>query len=63
VWDWEDRALLRALRWAYDVVDYPAEGDDTWQPYVVNYYYGTNFAAPSPSRAGKNVGWTDWTHQ
>jgi hypothetical protein len=63
VWDWSDRALLRAVRWVHNVADYPAEGDDTWQPYVVNHYYGTTFPAPSPSRAGKNVGWTDWTHQ
>jgi hypothetical protein len=51
------------VTWVTNVVDYPAEGDDTWQPYVVNYYYGTNFPAPAPSRAGKMVGWTDWTHQ
>ena len=38
------------------------EGDDTWQPHIVNYYYGTDFPAPTPSRPGKNVGWTDWTH-
>jgi len=29
---------------------------------VINNYYGTDFPAPVPSRAGKNVGWTDWTH-
>jgi hypothetical protein len=28
----------------------------------VNYYYGTAFPAPVPSRPGKNVGFTDWTH-
>lgn len=63
VWDWEDRALLRAVRWLHNVVSYPAEGDDTWQPHVVNHYYGTSFAAPVPARPGKNVGWTDWTHR
>lgn len=59
--EWENRALLRAARWLHDVVDYPADGDDTWQPHVLNYYYGTSFPAPTPSRPGKNVGWTDWT--
>lgn len=59
--EWEDRALLRAARWLHEVVDYPAEGDDTWQPHVLNHYYGTSFPAPVPSRPGKNVGWTDWT--
>jgi hypothetical protein len=61
VWNWEDRALLRAFNWLHDQADYPAEGDDTWQPHVINYFYGTNFPAPFPSRPGKNVGFTDWT--
>jgi hypothetical protein len=60
--DWEDQALLRAVRWLYDVNDFPAEGDDTFSPHIVNHYYGTSFPAPTPARYGKNVGWTDWTH-
>lgn len=63
VWDWGDRALLRATRWLHDQAGYPAEGDDTWQPHIINRYYGTSFPAPVPTRAGKNVGWTDWTHR
>jgi hypothetical protein len=62
-WSWESRALLRAFRWLHDVAAYPAEGDDTWQPHLVNRVYGTSFPAPVPARAGKNVGWTDWTHR
>jgi hypothetical protein len=62
VWSWQDRALLRAFRWLHEQADFPARGDDTWQPHVVNFYYGTSFPAPVPARAGKNVGWTDWTH-
>jgi hypothetical protein len=62
VWEWEDRALLRAAHWLHDVNDYPAEGDDTWQPHILNRHYGTKFPAPVPSRPGKNVGWADWTH-
>jgi hypothetical protein len=62
VFTWEDRALLRAVTWLHEQADFPADADDTWQPYVVNYYYGTSFPAESPSRAGKNVGFTDWTH-
>jgi hypothetical protein len=61
-WDWEDRALLRAFRWLHEQAQYSAAGDDSWQPHVVNSVYGTDFPAPVPSRAGKNVGWTDWTH-
>ena len=60
--EWEDQALRRAAEWLHERVSYPAEGDDTWQPHVFNHYYGTTFAAPSPSDPGKNVGWTDWTH-
>jgi len=62
VWSWQDQALLRAVRWLNEVNDYPAEGDDSWQPHVVNYFYQTDFPAPVPSRPGKNVGFTDWTH-
>ncbi|HET6582408.1 MAG TPA: alginate lyase family protein [Nannocystaceae bacterium] len=60
--DWEDQALLRAVEWLHDEADYPAEGDDTWQPHVVNYFYGTDFPAPIPAATGKNVAYTDWTH-
>jgi hypothetical protein len=62
VWNWEDRALLRAVRWLHEQNDFPAVGDDTWQPHLVNFYYGTSFPAPVPSRPGKNLGFTDWTH-
>jgi len=60
--EWGDRALLRAVRWLYDTAHFHAVGDDTWIPSVVNYFYGTDFPAPEVARAGKNVGWTDWTH-
>ena len=61
--NWSDQALLRAVRWLYDTAHFPAVGDDTWIPSVANYFYGTNFPVPSSTRAGKNVGWRDWTHQ
>ena len=62
VWKWEDRALRRAADWLHRVARYPAEGDDGWQPHVLNHFYGTRFPAPAAARPGKNVGWTDWTH-
>lgn len=62
VWNWQDKALLRAFNWLHEQARFPAEGDDTWEPHVINYYYGTSFPAPMPARPGKNVGWTDWTH-
>jgi hypothetical protein len=60
--DWENRALLRSAQWLYNVNDFPATGDDTWQVPLLNHYYGSSFPEQIPSRAGKNVGWTDWTH-
>lgn len=62
VWNWEDRALLRAFTWLHEHADFPAEGDDTWQPFLINHVYGTDFPASAPSRPGKNMGWTCWTH-
>jgi hypothetical protein len=60
--EWQDRALLRAFQWLYDEAKYPAQGDDTWEPHLVNYYYGTRLPASVPARPGKIAGWTDWTH-
>jgi PKD repeat protein len=61
-WEWSDQALLRAMTWLHTQCNFPADGDDTWQPHVINHFYGSDFPAPTPSRPGKNVGWTDWTH-
>ncbi len=60
-WEWEDKALLRAARWLHDYADYPADGDDEWQPWLINAVYGTNFPTELPAGHGKNLGWTDWT--
>jgi hypothetical protein len=60
--EWGDRAILRAVQWLHDVVDFEADRGNTWQPHIVNRFYGTSFPAPVPSRWGKNVGWADWTH-
>ena len=61
-WNWEDRAILRAFHWLHDEADYPAKGDDKWQPWLVNWAYGTDFPAKEGAGHGKAVGWTDWTH-
>jgi PKD repeat protein len=60
-WEWEDGALLRAMQFLYDI-GWDAEGNDEWQPWLVNYAYGTTFPITTPARSGKNMGWTDWTH-
>ncbi|NKN33896.1 alginate lyase family protein [Marichromatium bheemlicum] len=59
---WQDQALLRAFEWLHQQADFPAEGDDTWQPHLINHFYHRDFPAPIPSRPGKNIGYTDWTH-
>lgn len=68
VWNWSDQALLRAIEWLY--TDHStggplrsATGDDEWLIHLVNYYYKTNFPEATPSKIGKVMDWTDWTHQ
>jgi hypothetical protein len=61
-WNWEDRAMLRAFQWLHEQADYPAVGDDEWQPHLINFRYGSLLPARVPARTGKNAGWTDWTH-
>jgi hypothetical protein len=58
-WNWSEKVLLRAVNWQYNVNTFPAQGDDTWQIYVINHAYGTNFPTSSGS-TGKNMDYTDW---
>jgi len=67
--EWSDRAILRAMTWLHNTTfsdgkNYPAEGDDVWQMYIINKRYGTNFPTGSSSTTspGKMIGYTDWTH-
>lgn len=59
-WEWSDRALLRAVRFLYGQVGWAAEGDDEWQPWLVDRRYGTAYRGSAPARTGKNFGYTDW---
>ena len=61
--DFQTSALRRAFVWLHDQAKFPAVGNDTWQPHVINFMYGTTFPAPVPSQPGKIVGFTDWTHR
>lgn len=67
VWNWEDRAILRAVQYLYDLekaypeVGWWAGGDDRWVVWLVNSVYDSNFPMSS-THPGKNMGWTDWTH-
>lgn len=66
-WNWEDRAVLRAVQFLHNLQQtYPesqwwATGDDRWVPWVINDVYGADFPTEE-TRMGKNMGWTDWTH-
>ncbi len=59
-WNWSDRALLRATKFLYGRVRWIADGDDQWQPWVIDRRYGTAYRAAAPARTGKNFGYTDW---
>jgi hypothetical protein len=54
---------LRAFDWLHREARYPAKGDDTWLPHLINRAYGRDFPAAIPSTLGsKGMGFSDWTH-
>lgn len=61
IWDECDKALLRAVQFNYRQ-GWAAEGDDKWVVPIINRAYGVNFPVTGGG-AGKNVGWSLWTHQ
>ena len=63
VWNWSDRALLRAFVWLHNQASYPAQDNDGWHPVIINKIYGTTFPVPSTITPGKNIGWAEWTHR
>ncbi len=58
----QDQAILRAMEWVNTQAQFPAAGDDTFIPHLVNFYYGTTFPAPAVSGSGKAYSYTDYTH-
>ena len=61
-WTWNNKALLRATRFLYSHAGWAASSDDTWQPWLIDYRYGTRFRRAGPTHPGKNFGWTDWLY-
>lgn len=65
-WGWGDQALVRAINYlrrldaAYG--GWWASGDDRWNLWLVNYGTGSTFPTEAGVGAGKNMGFTDWTH-
>lgn len=63
VWEWEDRAIMRAFVWMHDVADFHAEdsgGDDTHMLPVIKSKYGIDYWDEEPTEHGKIVSFTDW---
>ncbi|HSS35169.1 MAG TPA: DNRLRE domain-containing protein [Patescibacteria group bacterium] len=56
---WNNRAILRAANFLYDKAGWAPSSDDTWQPWILNHFYGTN-RPTSAAHAGKNMSFTDW---
>lgn len=60
-YSWSDRAILRAALWLHENAQFPADGDDSGVPWLINSVYGTNLPVQSPARPGKNgLGFYDW---
>lgn len=58
---WSDEALRRAALWLHERAQYPALGDDSGVPWLINTVYGTALPVQSPARPGKNgLGFYDW---
>ncbi|HEX2578678.1 MAG TPA: hypothetical protein VHK88_20205 [Aquihabitans sp.] len=57
-----DAAIARAVRYLYDVVRYPAEGDDTTVIYLANRLFGLSLPTTGDS-ISKNVAFCGWTHR
>jgi len=62
VWEWEDQALLRAFNWLHDQANFTAVRDDSWQPFLMNQFYGTDFPTFTTSEHGKNAAPTCWLY-
>ncbi len=60
-WEWEDKALLRAVQFLYKIGWAPVS-DDEWTPCLINFAYQTKFPMALDAKPGKNMGWTCWTH-
>lgn len=60
-WNWSDRAMWRAVNWEYNVNGFQATGDDTFEIYIINHAYGSNFPVGA-ANTGKNMDFTDWLY-
>lgn len=61
-WNWSGKALYRAARWLYTTANWPAVGDDRWQPWLIDARTGASLPRPSTTTPGKNFGFADWLY-
>ena len=61
-WNWQNKALLRAVQFLYNRAKWPANDDDEWQTWLLDARYGTSYKLSPPVRYGKNFGFTDWIY-
>ena len=69
VWQWENQALRRAAQWLLDrhnadpTMGWWFGGNDSFLPWLLNRAYGTAFPTSQDINVGRNMDFTDWTHQ
>jgi len=61
-WEWENRAILRAVQFIYNL-GWTPKSSELWMVFLVNRAYQTSFPTDGAVHPGKNMGWTNWTHR
>jgi hypothetical protein len=61
--EWQNQALKRAVAWLHTQANFPASGDDTGTPWIINKMYGTNFPTQKASPGKNGMGFYDLTHR
>jgi hypothetical protein len=52
-WTWNDQALLRAANFLYSKAGWPADANDSWQPWLLDYRYGRGSGPPLRATSGR----------
>ena len=70
-YEWQTQALRRAYEdplWLHNTTggywfdEGTISGDDNWQPWLANKRYGIHLPTRTPTKPGKQMGFSDWTH-
>ena len=70
VYGWGDGALRRSYEYLRSLDSQfgfwfdsgTVSGDDNWQPWIANRRYAIHLPTVTPTRPGKQMAWSDWTH-